>query len=102
VPASGTDTTPPPTRDLATMTTLGCTLLKLTPGEALWAVMAGAAQAMGVLDQAGTLEPGKPADIACFHVPDFADIPYEMGRSALTHLVVGGRLLVEHEPSSVA
>ncbi|MDX9723687.1 MAG: imidazolonepropionase [Myxococcota bacterium] len=71
------------TQDLALMTTLGCSLLKLTPGEALWAVTAGAAQAMGVGDEAGQLAVGRRADLLAFKVSDYVLLPYAMGQDLL-------------------
>lgn len=81
------------TQDLGLMTTLGCTLLKMTPGEALWAVTAGSARAMGLGAVAGVLAPGRPADFSIFAAGDLAELPWHFGRDAARGLVLDGRPL---------
>jgi len=78
------------TQNLALMVSLGCSLHKLTPGEALWAVTAGAARAVGPGSGPGTIEVGEPADLALFDAEDFSRIPYELGRAWDPELLVDG------------
>ena len=78
------------TQDLGLMTTLGCTLLKMTPGEALWAVTAGASRALAFSGGEGLLVAGGPADVACFDVDDYRSLPYRFGENHVSALVLGG------------
>jgi predicted amidohydrolase YtcJ len=68
----------------------------LTVEEALRAYTSGAAQALGVDHEAGTLEPGKRADIVVL-----SDNPLHVAPDALTEVrvertYIGGRLAYEH------
>lgn len=57
-----------PCTSLLTMMNMACTLFRLTPEEALAAVTCHAAAALG-LDDRGTLEEGRRADMALWDVP---------------------------------
>ena len=63
--ALGTDFNPgtSPTPNLPLVMTVACLEMKLSPAEALAAVTINAAHAVGVADEAGSLEPGKAADL---------------------------------------
>ena len=66
------------TYDLGWMLTLGCTLYKLTPGEALRAVTIGAAKALGRSDL-GRIRVGATANLTMLDVPSPSYIPYHAG-----------------------
>jgi imidazolonepropionase len=72
------------TQDIGLMTSLGCLLYKLTPGEALRAVTLGAARALRRPDL-GRLRVGQEANITMFDATSFDEIPYRVG----SHLVEG-------------
>ena len=73
--------------NMALMSSLGCSLLKLTPGESLWALTRGAALAMGL--DGGQILAGKAASLACFDgITRYEDIPYRLGEKLqAAHLI---------------
>ena len=66
---------------------LACARYRLTPAEALTAVTLNAAAAIGRAHTAGTVEPGKKADIVLWDAPDLEYIFYRYG-SNLAHTVI--------------
>ena len=58
---------------------LACTQLRMTPAEAISAATINAAYALRREKKAGSLEPGKRADLAVFDVEDYREIPYYFG-----------------------
>ncbi|MDX1507535.1 MAG: imidazolonepropionase [Woeseiaceae bacterium] len=79
---------------------LGARLFGLTPLECLAGVTREAARALG-LDDRGTLEAGKRADIAVWNVEHPRDLAYWMGASPLHRLLVHG-LDFQHRPATDA
>lgn len=82
--AVATDCNPgssPLTSLLLTMN-MACTLFRMTPEEALAGVTRVAARALG-LDDAGTLEAGKRADLAVWDVATPAELAYRIGFNPL-------------------
>jgi imidazolonepropionase len=69
---------------------MGCTLFRMTPEEALAGVTRNAARALGLAD-AGTLEPGKRADLAVWDVEHPAELAYRIGFNPLHQRIRGGR-----------
>ncbi len=69
---------------------MACTLFRLTPAEALLGVTVNAARALG-LDDRGTLEVGKRADLAVWDVHDPAELCYWIGGTLLRRLFVAGK-----------
>lgn len=68
---------------------LASRLFGLTPEECLTGVTRHAARALG-LDDRGTLEAGKRADIAIWDIAHPRDLSYWLGRSQLAELLVAG------------
>ena len=68
---------------------MGCTIFQMTPEEALVGVTREAAKALG-LDQLGTLEAGKEADLAIWNVQHPAELSYRIGFNSLEQRIVGG------------
>ncbi|GAB4522745.1 MAG: imidazolonepropionase [Roseibium sp.] len=68
---------------------MGCTLFRMTPEEALAGVTRVAARALG-LDDRGTLEPGKRADLAVWNISHPAELSYRIGFNALEKRIFGG------------
>ncbi len=73
----------------------------MTAGDALYLLTLGAARALGLDDQIGSLESGKKADIAVFSLTDWAganaDRPHELlvyGACPLIDLIVDGNHVV--------
>jgi imidazolonepropionase len=93
--ALGTDFNPgtSPTPNLPLVMTVGCLEMKLTPAEALAAVTINAAHAVGVAGEAGSLEPGKLADIVIWRTGDAGQLPYWVGADLVDVVVKRGRVV---------
>ncbi len=70
---------------------MACVLFRLTPEEALRGMTVNAARALG-LDDRGTLEVGKLADLAVWRIDRPAELAYWIGQSPLELLVKAGRV----------
>jgi imidazolonepropionase len=67
-----------PALSLLLMLNMGCTLFRLTPAETLAGVTRNAARALGLNDR-GTLEAGKRADLALWRIGRPAELSYWLG-----------------------
>ena len=65
--------------------TLACTLLRMTPAEALKGATINAARAVGLQHAVGSLEPGKQADFAVLDAPDLDQWLYHLQAERLRH-----------------
>ncbi len=81
------------TENLPLMLTLGMSRLGLSPTEALLAVTAHAAAAVGREAVAGSLQVGRPADLAIFGVPSHRHLPYHFGVNHTLCVLVDGRVV---------
>lgn len=88
------------TQDLGAILMLGCTLYKLTPGESLRSITAGAAKALR-RDDIGGLRAGARADIACFGVPHYRYLPYHFGQSHAEAVIYRGNFVYWTEEAEV-
>lgn len=89
--AVATDCNPgssPLTSLLLTMN-MACTLFRMTPEEALAGATRNAARALG-LDDAGTVEAGKLADLAVWDVEHPAELAYRIGFNPLHSRIFAG------------
>lgn len=68
---------------------MACTLFGLTPAEALAGTTRHAARALG-LDDCGTIERGRRADLAVWDVSDPAELSYGIGINPLYQRIFGG------------
>jgi imidazolonepropionase len=68
-----------PTVNLQVVMSIACSQLGMAPAEAFVAATANGAAALRLGDGRGTLQPGAPADIAAFGVPDYRLVPYLYG-----------------------
>jgi imidazolonepropionase len=95
--AIGTDFNPgtSPTPNLALAMSFACLNLGLTPDEALTAVTINAAQAVGMEDEVGSLEPGKAADLVIWRVPTTTQIPYFPGADLVRTVIKRGRVVLD-------
>lgn len=62
---------------------MGATLFRLSVHECIAGVTREGARALGVLDQAGTLEPGKWCDLALWSIAEPAELVYRLGFNPL-------------------
>ncbi len=83
-----------PSGDVALVGLLARLQMKMTLPEVLAAYTTGAAHAVGLQDQIGSLEVGKSADFAVLD-GDLEDCFYDVGRMPVTHLFAAGRCLVK-------
>ena len=89
--ALATDANPgsSPVSSLQLMLHMGCTLFGLTPEEALAGITRNAAKALG-LDDCGTLEIGKRADMVFFDIGEPAELAYWVGGMEPADIVRAG------------
>lgn len=76
----------PGTSPVASMTAvlnLACVQFRLTPEEALAGATREAARALGILDEVGTIEVGKAADLAVWDATRPAELAYWLGKPML-------------------
>lgn len=83
--------TSPMTSPLAALN-MACTFFRLTPEEALAGITREGARALGMLDDAGTLEVGKHCDLAIWDVGSPAELSYWLGAPLMRERVVGGQV----------
>jgi len=72
---------------------LACTVLRVTPEEALAGATRNAARALGIADRTGTLSPGRAADFAVWDVERPALLAYAIGANPLHLVARGGQIL---------
>ncbi|HTB87999.1 MAG TPA: imidazolonepropionase [Steroidobacteraceae bacterium] len=92
--AVATDSNPgtsPCTSILLSMS-MACTLFGLTPEEALAGVTRQAARALGVLDEVGTIEVGKRADLAFWRIGRPAELCYGLGGNPVAAVMYRGKI----------
>lgn len=82
--------TSPLTSMLLTMN-MGATLFRMTVAECLLGVTRNAAMALGIANEAGTLEAGKRCDLAIWSVDSLAELVYNIGLNPLHARVRGGQ-----------
>jgi imidazolonepropionase len=75
---------------LPLMATLGVSQLRMTPGEALVAITANGAAAVGEAHRRGQLAPGFRADLMLAAVRDWRELVYWYGANLVTAVWVGG------------
>ena len=93
VMAVATDCNPGTSPNLSPLLTLNmaCTLFGLTPNEAVAGMTRNAAKALGRQDSIGTLEVGKIADLAVWHISEPAELAYWLGADLLADRYYEGR-----------
>jgi len=77
---------------LPLVTSLACTQIGLSPGEALGAVTVNAAHVLGRADRKGRLAPGYDADLTLLASPDWRHLAYHVGGEVVSAVVRSGRL----------
>ncbi len=84
-----------PTPDLSLVMTLAVLELGMTPSEALAAVTVNAAHALGLGEDAGSLETGRWADLVVWRVPNVDQLPYWPGADLVRTVVKRGRIVLD-------
>jgi imidazolonepropionase len=80
---------------------LACRRYKLSPEEALLASTCGAAQAINLDNDRGTLEAGKLADIQIWDIPTFEDLIYRLGNNSTETVIKRGRIVLHDTASNL-
>lgn len=95
--AISTDSNPgsSPVTSLLLMLNMACTLFGLTPEEACAGVTRHAAQALGVADTLGTLQPGTWADLAVWDIDHPVELSYALGANPCVGVVLGGEIVLD-------
>ena len=91
--AVATDANPgtSPLTSLLLAMNMAATLFRMTVDECLLGVTRNAARALGLLDEIGTLEAGKAADLAVWSIERPAELVYRMGFNPLHARIRSGR-----------
>jgi imidazolonepropionase len=84
-----------PTENLPLVGAMACTQMKMLPAEALNALTVNAAAALGRADRAGSLTPGRPADLVICDVPDYRQLFYHFGINPVRRVIKRGRMVHE-------
>src|SRR6185436_11281105 len=79
-----------PSLSMPMMVGLACMQMKMSPAEALNAATINAAYALG-LENVGSIETGRPADLAILDVPDYRMVPYHFGMNPVVAVIKKGR-----------
>ncbi|HEY0801037.1 MAG TPA: imidazolonepropionase [Steroidobacteraceae bacterium] len=92
--AVATDSNPgtSPCTSLLLALSMACTLFGLTPEEALSGATRNAARALGVLDEVGTIEVGKRADLAFWRIERPAELCYGLGGNPCAAVMYRGKI----------
>jgi imidazolonepropionase len=75
---------------------LACRYMRLTQAQALAAATVNSAQAIGRLEEIGTLEPGKQADLLVLDAPDYRQLGYRYGTNLVKTVIKQGQVVVEN------
>jgi imidazolonepropionase len=73
---------------------LGVFSLKMGIEEAINAVTANAAFALGRHSSVGSIEPGKKLDLLLCDVPDYSTVIYDLSANPIRHIIKNGRVVV--------
>ncbi|WP_213422081.1 imidazolonepropionase [Bhargavaea massiliensis] len=68
-----------PTTSMPLVMNLACISMRMTPAEALVAATINAAHAIGMQGKAGSIEPGKQADLVMWNVKNYQELQYLFG-----------------------
>ena len=94
--AVATDSNPgsSPVLSLLLMLNMACTLFSLTTEEALAGVTRNAAQALGLLNDRGTLEAGKRADFVIWDIAYPSELAYMIGNNPCIDIIKNGNVVM--------
>ena len=69
---------------------MACTLFGLTPEEAVAGMTINAARALGIAREAGSIAPGKAADLCVWQIETLAELGYWVGLPGPERRIYGG------------
>jgi imidazolonepropionase len=82
-----------PTLSMQTATAVACLRMGMTVAEALSAATINGAYALGCGDRAGSLEPGKSADLLMLNIGDYRDLPNTLGTNVVHMTMKRGEMI---------
>ena len=80
---------------LSLVMAIACTQMHMTPAEALIAVTANAAAAIGRQDRIGAIKQGMQADLVILDVENFNQWPYHAGRNCVRTVIKKGQMVYQ-------
>ncbi|PWU08406.1 MAG: hypothetical protein C5B51_07945 [Terriglobia bacterium] len=84
-----------PTLNMQTVVTLACSRMGMTPAEAISAATINGAHALGCASKAGSLEPGKVADLLILGISDYREVAHNFGTNVVQSTMKRGQLIYE-------
>lgn len=81
------------TESLPLIMTMGCTMLKMTPGEVIKATTINAAKSIGRENEIGSLDVGKKADVIVLDIPNYKYLPYHFGVDHVEWVIKKGKIV---------
>lgn len=81
------------TESLPLIMTMGCAMLKMTPGEVIKATTIHAAKAIGRESEEGSLDIGKKADVIVLDIPNYKYLPYHFGVDHVEWVIKNGKIV---------
>ena len=82
-----------PTLSMQTTAAMACLRMGMTVAEALSASTINGAYALGCGDRAGSLEPGKSADLLMLNIGDYRDLPNTLGTNVVHMTMKRGEMI---------
>ena len=79
---------------------LACLKLKMTSEEALTALTANAAQAIGLGDKVGQIREGYQADLVIFDLGSLSEVPYNLASNPVALTIKRGKIVFEKKESA--
>jgi imidazolonepropionase len=86
-----------PSYSMAVTVSLACRKLGMRPAEAITAATINAAHALGIGRRAGSLEPGKQADILILQTGDYRAMAWEFGINLVGMVIKAGEVVYDAE-----
>jgi len=84
-----------PTLNMQTAIKLACVRMGMTPAEAVSAATINGAHAVGCADRAGSLTPGKQADLLILNISDYRELAHHFGTNLVHRTLKRGELIYE-------
>jgi imidazolonepropionase len=84
-----------PTLNMQTVMALACLQMGMTEAEAICAATINGAHALGRGDVAGSLEPGKSADVLILNTSDYRDLGHDFGMNLVRATMKRGELIYQ-------
>lgn len=84
-----------PTLNMQTVVKLACCRMGMTPAEAISAATINGAHALACADKAGSLEPGKSADLLILNISDYRELAHHFGMNLVHTTIKRGEIIWE-------